>query len=331
MTSLRDFARILREGVLTSKNTLIVGHGECGDGYGSVIALSEVFTIWNITHAMFLPGDERSFGSALFDMSNVVFNPNDIDLSAYDCIVLVDTADTNLTGMGQRLNRCISEKNARVFMLDHHGCNTGYGHCFYVDGTAPANVCLIYELLLLWNIGITPKIADALLLGLFFDTGILHHDNTNGECLRLASVFRSCGARYGLIVDLLNSDTKPIEAYRLLAKGLRIAWTDEDGLLTVPISTEPVSKDIAESLGGFSNTLNRHLRYSDSLKGVCVLRGDKVDADGKPFVTGSLRTTRKDLNVAEIAKRHGGGGHVKAAGFRKDGILKIQNCSWSAD
>lgn len=328
--SLHEFAISLRGGVKTAKRVLIIGHGECGDGYGSAIALSEALRTWNVSHRILLPGNVSPFGPALFDMSNVIFNPNDVDISKYDCIVLVDTAEPALTGMAARLNRYISEKNADVYVLDHHACNTGYGHVFYVDGTAPATAFLVHELFSMWNMPITPTIADALLLGLYFDTGIFHHGNTTGDCLRLALNLRAHGARHALIVELLSARTKPIETYVLLANGLRTAWVDDDGLLVVPVTTEPVDERIEQSLGGLSNVLNKHIRYSNSIKGVLVLRGDKVDADGKPFATGSLRTTCADVDVAEIAKRYGGGGHAKAAGFKKDGQLRIGDSSWSA-
>jgi nanoRNase/pAp phosphatase (c-di-AMP/oligoRNAs hydrolase) len=32
----------------------------------------------------------------------------------------------------------------------------------------------------------------------------------------------------------------------------------------------------------------------------------------------SLRSTDKGIDVAELAKRHGGGGHKQAAGFEED-------------
>jgi phosphoesterase RecJ-like protein len=39
-------------------------------------------------------------------------------------------------------------------------------------------------------------------------------------------------------------------------------------------------------------------------------------------VKGSLRTRRNDVDLSEIAKKFGGGGHPKAAGFSMPGKLK---------
>jgi len=39
-------------------------------------------------------------------------------------------------------------------------------------------------------------------------------------------------------------------------------------------------------------------------------------------IKGSLRTRRDDVDLSEIAKKFGGGGHPKAAGFTIKGDLK---------
>ena len=50
------------------------------------------------------------------------------------------------------------------------------------------------------------------------------------------------------------------------------------------------------------------------------------------MVKGSLRTTRDDVDVNELAQKFGGGGHKKAAGFKVAGkIVKGKNGEWTID
>jgi phosphoesterase RecJ-like protein len=57
-------------------------------------------------------------------------------------------------------------------------------------------------------------------------------------------------------------------------------------------------------------------------KAILVLR----EEDGK--VKGSFRSTQEGVDVAEMAKAYGGGGHKKAAGFTVPGKLVQQDGGW---
>ena len=48
------------------------------------------------------------------------------------------------------------------------------------------------------------------------------------------------------------------------------------------------------------------------------------------IVKGSFRTT-SDINVADLAKKFGGGGHAKAAGFKVKGKLVEAGLGWQVD
>ena len=50
-----------------------------------------------------------------------------------------------------------------------------------------------------------------------------------------------------------------------------------------------------------------------------------TERDGK--VKGSLRTLQEEVDVAKIASKYGGGGHIKAAGFTLPGRLE-QEIKW---
>ena len=68
-----------------------------------------------------------------------------------------------------------------------------------------------------------------------------------------------------------------------------------------------------DDVEGISNFLNK-------LDGAKISLFIKETADGK--VKGSFRTTHEDVDVSALAKKLGGGGHKKAAGFTADGTIE---------
>jgi phosphoesterase RecJ-like protein len=70
---------------------------------------------------------------------------------------------------------------------------------------------------------------------------------------------------------------------------------------------------------GVANLLN-HL---SDVKMAMVLR-----EQGDGTIKGSLRTTRELIDVSQIAKLMGGGGHAKAAGFSVKGTIKESKEGW---
>jgi len=71
-----------------------------------------------------------------------------------------------------------------------------------------------------------------------------------------------------------------------------------------------VSESESEGLANFLNNLD--------YEGACPIL--KETAEGK--YKGSFRTTHDNMDMASWAKRLGGGGHRKAAGFTADGPLE---------
>ena len=81
--------------------------------------------------------------------------------------------------------------------------------------------------------------------------------------------------------------------------------------LTIKDLTEYGIND--DDVEGVSNFLNK-------LDGAKISLFIKETADGK--IKGSFRTTNDDVDVSALAKKMGGGGHKKAAGFTTDGTIE---------
>ena len=73
-------------------------------------------------------------------------------------------------------------------LIDHHkSTDTSSYTLSWLDPTAVSTCSMIYELANAWKSTITSTIAEALYVGILFDTGGFQHSNTNAETLRIAA------------------------------------------------------------------------------------------------------------------------------------------------
>jgi phosphoesterase RecJ-like protein len=96
---------------------------------------------------------------------------------------------------------------------------------------------------------------------------------------------------------------------RLLQRGLsRLTFTDDGRIAWLWITSE----DLAET-GASNEDMEGLVNYPRNIDGVEV--GMLFKENGTASVKVSLRSAGK-VNVAEVARHFGGGGHVRAAGCR---------------
>lgn len=198
--------------------------------------------------------------------------------------------------------------------IDHHSSNDNYGTINLVDPSAAATAFIIFFFLRTAKCEITPDIATALMHGLYFDTGSFMHSNTNEYVLKVAGELVKAGALFKRSARELFHTT-PVNKLRLWGRILERAYVNDDGVTVSAVSGHDYSVCGSGSgdTGGVIDLLNAvpGSKY-------CVL----LSEDEKGLVKGSLRTQRDDVNLSEVAKAFGGGGHPKASGFGVPGRLQ---------
>lgn len=97
--------------------------------------------------------------------------------------------------------------NWPLAVIDHHESGNLDAKATLVirDLEAPATAYLVAKLLDELRIPLTASIAQALLLGLYCDTGGFRHPNTGERSLKLVAKLLSCGGNLGLIHQVLES------------------------------------------------------------------------------------------------------------------------------
>jgi phosphoesterase RecJ-like protein len=198
--------------------------------------------------------------------------------------------------------------------IDHHHDNTRFGDVNLVDVGASSTAEIVYELAIALGVEITPEIAAALYVGLITDTGKFMYENTNAQTHRIAAALIDAGVPVDETYRRLYEHV-PIEKLRLLSRALDGIRRYCSERLVVAYIT---AADYEESGAGEEMTegIIDHLRSIEGSKVAALIRdqGDRGRAARKV----SLRSSGGEIDVSAMARKHGGGGHKRAAGFSTD-------------
>jgi phosphoesterase RecJ-like protein len=285
--TLREVARFLK----TLERVAITTHvGADGDAIGSAAALVRLMLALGaravFCHAEEVPPYLRWMipGEPLREL------PPEHDL------LVVDTSRADRTGVpvpaaGARLN------------LDHHEDNPLYGEFNIVNQLAAASAEIVADLFAELRLPLDKPTAEAIYVGIRTDTGGFRFRNVSPRAHEMVADLLRVGVVPAVVDDRINR-TGTIEQLNIvgvcLAKAVRygeaIVTTVDNGDYERTGATELESKEAIDQLRTVSGVdVVAHLRQ--------VPQGSK----------GSLRS--ETVDVGEIARRFGGGGHRLAAGY----------------
>ena len=220
----------------------------------------------------------------------------------FDLLLCVDVSDE------KRMGRChaLLDRTEHSALIDHHGTNTLFCEENAVDGGAPANCLIIYELLQRMGCTITAEIALCLAVGLSTDTGHLTYNSTTPEAYRVMGELVQAGAPIAEAYCRLYRERPPRQV-ALLARALESLTFHHGGRIT---SIRLTKEDFADC-GALPEDAEIIVNYGLDVKGVrmCVFAREQADGSVKL----SLRAVAP-YQVSGVAQHFGGGGHAQAAG-----------------
>lgn len=235
----------------------------------------------------------------------------------FDLVVLLDCAVFKRTGI-EDISFLLSSFE-RLVVIDHHPPmeKEEFGpQARWIDEKKAATAVMIHELLGEMDIPIDKRIATCLLTGIFTDTGGFQHNNTDEHTLEVAAELMRKGPRIDKIAKSIFSN-KNIAAIKLWGKALsRIETDPETGMAVSYVNRSDIEEAGAkqEDLSGLISVINT---VSDARFALLLTEYD----DQK--IKGSLRSEEyKGVDVSQIARQLGGGGHRLASGFEVEGDLK---------
>jgi len=288
---------------------LITTHeGPDGDALGSMLALHQILEQLGKDSVMFLA--EKEFPLPVeyrFLALQEVFHEPPVDLSDRT-IVFLDCGNID------RMPVDWLRDGVRILNVDHHHDNTRFGEVNLVDVDASCTAEIVFEISKRLGATTTPEIAQALYVGLITDTGMFMYENTDARTHRVAAELIEAGVEVNEIFRRLY-ERVPEEKLRLVARALGKIDRQLDGALS---TTYISAADYAET--GADETLTEgvidFVRGIEGTSVAAVVR-DKPDSQREARKV-SLRSTDGSVDVSLIARKQGGGGHQRAAGFSTD-------------
>ncbi len=280
-----------------------------GDTLGSALAFAEYLMSLGKSVKMYCLSPVPDKFNFLHNIEMVSTNPN--VFKDVDTITVVDCGDLRYAGVADLLK----DHNATIINIDHHATNEKYGHFNLVMDKWASATEVVYNFFKVNNIHITPTMATALLTGLITDTENFTNGATSYTALTAAGELLRLGGNWTIINRCLMQN-KSIHLLKLWGIVLSRLTKKPDTDIAYTYLT---NKDLLEhgandaDVEGISNFLNK-------LNDAAISLFMKETSDGK--IKGSFRTTQDDVDVATLAKKMGGGGHKKAAGFTVDGTIE---------
>jgi bifunctional oligoribonuclease and PAP phosphatase NrnA len=308
--------------VLTSDLGLVVGEiraGERflltthenpdGDALGSLLATQRILEALGKDSVMFLAAKEFPLPVEYrFLPLEEVFHEPPADISDRVVIFLdcgnIDRMPVDFLQNGRN----------RVINIDHHHDNTRFGTVNLIDVKASCTAEIIYDLIGLLGVELTPEIANALYVALVTDTGKFMYENTDARSHRMAAGLIEAGVEVNDVYRRLYEHA-PIEKLKLLAQALDgIELRDRGRLAVTYISADDYATTGASE--ALTEGVIDHLRTIDGTLVAAVVRDQPEN--GRAARKVSMRSTDGRIDVSAIARIHGGGGHRRAAGFGTD-------------
>ncbi|MGB9919474.1 MAG: DHH family phosphoesterase [Moorellales bacterium] len=214
---------------------------------------------------------------------------------------------TDLARVGSELEPLLA-RVPTLINLDHHAGNRYFGHLNYVRPEAAATAELVYDLLELMGIALSPEVALSLYTGLVTDTGCFQYENTSPRSHLIAARLLQAGVSPPEVHRKLWEE-KPLPALRLLAKALPTLAFAADGR----IAWVTVTREMMEEVQAGPEHCEGLIEYPRSLAGVEVAILFRETGPGEVKV--GFRS-KQVVDVNRLAARFGGGGHRRAAGCR---------------
>ena len=240
---------------------------------------------------LFLPGSEEI--------------SHEVDEESYDLFICCDCGDEERLGAFKEISH-----NAKCnICIDHHISSDGFGDFIHIVPEASSTCEVMYHLM--ESDKVSKETATALYLGIVHDTGVFKYSNTKKETMIAAGELLEKGVDNSYIID----ETFYAKTY-MQNQILGRALLDSQKILEGKVIFSSVTKDMMKAYECIPSDLDGIIDQLRITKGVEV--AIFLYEIGNQQYKVSMRSNHV-VNVSQIAKMYGGGGHIKAAGCTMTG------------
>lgn len=282
------------------------------DGLASMVAARKLYP----GAVLVLPGGAQDAVRGFLAVHDLgVSRLKDLDLEQVTRLILVDTQDPDRIGP---LRDLCGNPSVSVHVYDHHPDTQQHADTipFQADlrvvELVGATTTVMIERVMAQRLPLTPFEATVLALGLYEETGSLAYVSTTPRDLEAAAQVLRAGADLNVVSDTLRHHLDP-DLIGLLNDLLRSSETHylEGRKVLVATSTyDRYRGDLAEAV--------HRLAELEGLDAVvaAIAMDEKVEIIG--------RSRRSEIDVGQLAREFGGGGHAAAAAASVKGQTLVE-------
>lgn len=290
-----------------STRVIISGHMlPDGDSLGSSLALGLALEMAGKEVLVVSPDPPPDVYKFLPGIERVALEPNQ---GPFDTFVAVDCSVPDRLGRFKSL----METTAVVVNIDHHTGTVPFGTCNYVDARAAATGEILVDLLELMQVPISLEIATCLYVALVTDTGSFKYEQTSANTHRRVARLMDLGVPAAKL-NIYLYDEKPLVAVRILQAALESLKISDCG----QVAWITIERNVLDNLGADDQHTEGLINYAREIQGVEVALMFREIAPQQFKV--SFRS-KGEVDVNDLARNFGGGGHPRASGCVITGSL----------
>jgi len=291
---------------LKGRKVAVMGHMRPdGDCIGSIVALTRVLNAspYGIeaigVNRDATPGNLKTFlGDTPF------FNMEEAGLDGRTAIT-VDSADEN------RISEELRSRFDKIHLnVDHHISNPGYADYNLVVGDSSATAEILAGLFLDLDLPMDAVTAQALYVGIATDTGQFRFSSTTPQVFEICWQLCERGADPAKAAYSLY-ENESFSKLLLLQRFLASLTREFDGRVCIG----QLREEDFEVSGANADETEGMVDYARSIEGTEI--GVLIE-ERHGGIKASLRAKNPVLQVQEVARQFGGGGHACAAGLNVD-------------
>lgn len=244
----------------------------------------------------FLPGADQFVRACAYDADP-------------DLFISVDLSQPSRLGDGE----AVRGRAKKTAILDHHPCDEPEADAFVIRPDAAAAGVIVTEFIVHLGAEMTADMAQNLFCAIATDTGRFQYQNADPEAFAVASALVNAGADPAEIsLRVYQSDR--LAYLHLEAKVMSRVVTFHDGRISYSYAT-------LEDINGGGVAMSECDGLVDVVRRV---GGAEISLFLKEVATGWVRgnlRAKTDIDISQVARDMGGGGHAAAAGFSVQGNI----------
>ncbi|MSM38454.1 MAG: CBS domain-containing protein [Geobacter sp.] len=280
------------------------------DCLGAMVAAHKLYPD---AHMVFAGSQEKSMRDFFLKSSSYVLNftrIKDIDFDRIDRLILVDCQHTSRIG---RFVDVVRRPGVSVHIYDHHPESAGdIGHDGGLIRECGSSTTIIARILEGRGIGVSPIEATLMMLGIYEDTGSLTFVSTTEDDYLAAAWLLKQGANLNTVADFMTQELTA-EQVSLLNDLLKSLQTITLNGITVSIAQASLDYYVGDIA-----VLAHMMRDMENLEALFLV----VEMGSRVHIV--ARSRIPEVNVGEILREMGGGGHATAASSTIHELTMIQ-------